>query len=64
MYVQVGAGRGTVAEDVKFFLTWLDRESEYYTKQPGFKTESDRRAMLDFFRQARAVYARLLMPRK
>jgi hypothetical protein len=64
VYVQIGAGRGIVAEDVKFFLNWLDRETEYYTKQPGFKTESDRKAMLDFFRQARAVYARLLVPTK
>lgn len=62
VYVQVGAGRGIVAEDVKFFLDWLDRETEFYAKQPGFKTEADRKAMLDFFRQGRAVYARLLVP--
>ncbi len=59
VYVQVGNLRGIVAEDVKFFLNWLDREIEYYKNQPGFKTESDRQAMLDFFRQARAVYAGL-----
>lgn len=64
VYVQVGNSRGVVAEDVKFFLDWLDREIEYYKQQPGFKTESDRQAMLDFFRQARAVYARLLTPVK
>ena len=64
VYVQVGAGRGIVAEDVKFFLDWLDRETEFYAKQPGFKTESDRKAMLSFFRQARAVYAGLLAPKK
>jgi hypothetical protein len=64
VYVQVGASRGIVAEDVKFFLNWLDRETEFYTKQPDFKTESDRRAMLSYFRQARAVYARLLSATK
>jgi len=62
VYVQVGASRGIVGEDVKFFLRWLDRELEFYKKHPGFKTESDRQAMLDFFRQARVVYSRLLPP--
>lgn len=57
VYVQLPEDRGIVTEDVKFFLNWLDREIEYYKNQPGFKTESDRQAMLDFFRQARAVYA-------
>jgi hypothetical protein len=64
VYVQVGTSRGIVAEDVKFFLNWLDREIEFYKRQPGFKTEFDRQAMLEFFRQARAVYARLLAPVK
>jgi hypothetical protein len=57
VYVQVGQDRGIVEEDVKFFLTWLDRESEFYRRLTGFKSESHRQAMLDFFHQARAVYA-------
>ena len=60
VYVQVGTSRGIVAEDVKFFLNWLDREIEFYKRQPGFKTESHRQAMLGFFRQARAVYQKTL----
>jgi hypothetical protein len=59
VYVQVGTSRGIVAEDVKFFLDWMDLEIAYYQQQPGFKTGSDRQAMLDFFRRARAVYERL-----
>jgi hypothetical protein len=64
VYVQVGQDRGVVKEDVEFFLAWLDRETEFYKKHSGFKTESHRQAMLDFFRQARRVYAGLLAPVK
>jgi hypothetical protein len=60
----VGHDCGIVGEDVKFFLKWLDREIEFYKKHPGFKTESDRQAMVEFFRQARSVYSRMLAPAK
>ncbi|MFB3922728.1 MAG: CehA/McbA family metallohydrolase [Terriglobia bacterium] len=58
VYVQVGSSRGIVAGDVKFFLEWMDSEIAYYRSQVGFKSESDRQAMLDFFRGARAVFER------
>ena len=60
VYIQVAGSRGIVAEDVKFFLNWVDREMEFYKNHQGFKTEADRQAMLDFFRKGRAVYARLI----
>jgi hypothetical protein len=59
VYVQVGTSRGVVAEDVQFFLDWIDRETKFYQKHPGFKAEPDRQAMLTLFREARAVYERL-----
>jgi hypothetical protein len=60
VYVQVGQDRGVVAEDVKFFLIWLDREMAFYKGHQGFRTEADRAAMLDLFRRARTVYVRLM----
>ena len=62
VYVQVGASRGVVAEDVKFCLDWIDREIQFYKNHQGFKTESDREATLNFFRKARGVYAGLIAP--
>jgi hypothetical protein len=64
VYVRVAGSRGIVAEDVQFFLNWIDREMEFYENLPSFKTESDREAMLNFFRRGRAVYAGLLAPAK
>jgi TolB protein len=64
VYIQVAGSRGIVADDVKFFLNWIDREVKFYKGNPGFKIETDERAMLDFFRRARAVYAGLLAPAK
>jgi len=60
VYVQVRASRGIVAEDVKFFLDWIDREAEFYKNHQGFRTESDRQAMLNLFRKGRAVYTGLI----
>jgi hypothetical protein len=62
VYVQVGQEPGTVAEDAKFFLTWIDRESRFYESMAGFRSDADRQAMLSLFRQARRVYERLAMP--
>jgi hypothetical protein len=59
VYVRVGRDPGTVSEDAKYFLAWLDREIGFYENLAGFRSEADRRAMLEFFRQARAVYDRL-----
>lgn len=60
VYVQVGNDCGIVAEDARFFLDWLDRESKFYRKLAGFQKESDRQGMLNLFRQAQAVYERLV----
>ncbi len=59
IYVQVGSGRGVVPEDARYFLTWIDQESEFYHAYPGFRSEGDRQAMLDLFRKARVVYEKL-----
>jgi TolB protein len=64
VYVHVAGSRGVVAEDMQFFLNWIDREMKFYKGNPGFKTGMDEMAMLDFFRRARAVYAGLLTPAK
>lgn len=60
VYVVVSNDPGISADDVRFFLAWIDRESEFYRKLPSFRSEADRAAMLDFYRKARAVYERLL----
>jgi hypothetical protein len=60
VYVQVGDDRGTVPEDARFFCAWMDREIEFYMKLPDFRSEADRRAMLEMFRKARAVYSELV----
>jgi hypothetical protein len=62
VYVQVGNGRGIVPEDAKFFLDWIDREVKFYKGYSGFRSEQDREAMLEMYRKARAVYARLAKP--
>jgi hypothetical protein len=65
VYVQVGQDRGIVPEDARFFLNWIDREIKFYENLPAFRSDSDRQAMLEFFRKARAVYERLAaMPTK
>jgi len=62
VYVQVGRDRGIVPEDAKFFLDWIDREMKFYGGYSGFHSEQDRQAMLEMYRQARAVYERLAKP--
>jgi hypothetical protein len=62
VYVHVAGSRGIVAEDVKFFLDWIDREMKFYKGNPGFKTGPDEMAMLDFFRRARRRYEMLAPP--
>ncbi len=48
------------SEDVQFFIDWIDREIEHYTKLEGFKEAAHRAEMLAFFRSAREVYAKML----
>lgn len=62
VYVQVGNGRGIVPEDAKFFIDWIDREMKFYQGYSGFRSEQDRRAMLEMYRKARAVYEGLANP--
>jgi hypothetical protein len=62
VYVQVGKRQGTVPEDARFFVHWIDREVEFYKGYQGFRSERDRDAMLEMYRRARAVYERLAKP--
>ena len=59
IYVQVGQDPGIVPDDAQFFLDWIDREIQFYGQLAGFRSEADRRATLDYYRRARAVYERL-----
>jgi hypothetical protein len=58
--IYIDTGRPAPAVDsAKFFLEWIDREIAFFTAVPGFRDPRHRAEMLDFFREARAVYARL-----
>lgn len=59
VYVKVGEDPGIVPEDARFFLSWIDRETKFYERLPGFRSEGDRQMMLDLFRRARRVYEQL-----
>jgi hypothetical protein len=58
VYVDVGRP-APAADDARFFLEWIDREVGFYSAQTGFREPRHRDEMLEFFRAARAVYARL-----
>lgn len=58
VYVKIGRPARAV-EDARFFVEWIDREIRFYTAEPGFRDPRHRDEMLDFFRTARRVYARL-----
>jgi hypothetical protein len=58
VYVDVGRPAPAV-EDARFFLEWIDREIRFYTAEAGFRDPRHREEVLDFFRTARRVYARL-----
>ena len=58
IYVNLGRP-ASAADDAKFFLAWIDREIGFYTTATGFRDPSHREEMLEFFRTARSVYARL-----
>lgn len=59
VYIQFGSHLGIVPAEAKFFIDWLDREIEFYKKEPGFKEPSHRREMLSLFQRARTVYSKL-----
>jgi hypothetical protein len=59
VYLEFPSDRGIVKEDARFFLRWIDRESEFYRRLRGFRTEAHREAMLEVFAAARQAYERL-----
>jgi hypothetical protein len=59
VYVEVVGSDGVVPADAQFFIEWIDRESEFYRKLPGFREPAHREAMLSLFESARQVYAKL-----
>jgi hypothetical protein len=62
VYIE-GGSPVSAAADARFFLDWIDREVRLYQSSTGFRSEADRRAMLDTFARARAVYERLASER-
>ena len=58
VYVDVGRPAPAV-EEARFFLEWIDREIRLYTAETGFRDPRHREELLDLFRTARRVYARL-----
>jgi len=58
VYVRVGQDEGHVADDAKYLLGVVEQQIEF-CKTAAYRHEADRQAMLAFFRQAAAVYARL-----
>jgi len=60
VYIEVPGDKGIVADDAKFFLEWIDRETAFYRGLPGFRDPAHRAAMLDLFDRARKVYAKLI----
>lgn len=60
VYVQVGSNVPDASADAKFFIEWIDREIAFYQKEPGFREPRHREEMLEFFRKARAVYAKMI----
>ena len=58
VYIDVGRP-AAAADDARFLLDWIDREIGFYTTASGFRDPRHREEMLEFFRAARGVYARL-----
>src|SRR5262249_23530066 len=46
VYVKFDGDTGIVAEDAQFFLNWIDREMRFYRREPGFKDDRHREAMM------------------
>ena len=59
VYVRVGSDRGLVPDDAKYLLTLVVQQIKYCETSRGFRSDTDRQAMLKMFRDAEAVYARL-----
>jgi len=59
VYVRVGKDDGHVAADAAYLLGMVEQQIKFCETAP-YRSEADRQAMLAFFRQAAAVYARLV----
>ena len=59
VYIRVGKDRGIVPEDAEYFMRLMDEQLNYYQNLSGFRSASDREAMVNVFKAARAVYAQL-----
>ena len=58
--IDIDLGRPVLAAAAaRFFLEWIDREIGFYAAETAFRDPRHREEMLEFFRAARAVYARL-----
>src|SRR5206468_7080055 len=57
VYVTVDGAPVRSPADARYFLDWIDRLRAFVERQPGFNTESERRAVLARLSAARAVYA-------
>jgi hypothetical protein len=58
VYVRVGEEDGHVAADARYLLDVVEQQIKFCESAP-FRSDADRQAMLAFFRQAAAVYARI-----
>lgn len=59
VWIRAGRDPGIVAEDARYFVAWLRREIDFYRKETRFASPEHRRAMIGFFEQGEAVFARL-----
>ncbi len=59
VYVQVGHDRRIVPGDAMYFVRLMDREIMWNRNLSGFRTDADRQAMVNMYREAKAVYAQL-----
>ena len=59
IYLKFDGDAGVVAQDAQFLLQWIEREIDFYRREPGFKDASHREAMITLFQKAKAVYERL-----
>ncbi|PYV10569.1 MAG: hypothetical protein DMG07_20910 [Acidobacteria bacterium] len=59
VYVEIGSKRAPAGEDARFFIDWIDREIDFYSRETGFREPAHRDAMIALFKSARGVYERL-----
>jgi hypothetical protein len=59
VYVRVGDDRGIVSQDADYFVASMDQAIAFFKSAAGFRSPTERDAMLSMFKQAREVYRRL-----